>query len=666
MGKVLRSSWLAGLLVALATFVVFIPALGNGFVNWDDDENFLWNPHYRGLAWANLRWMFTAVHQGLYTPTAWLTLGLDYVLWGMAPAGYHLTSVVLHAANALLCYLVARRLLAAAFAPGGATGDSALTAGALTAALFFALHPLRVESVAWVTERRDVVVGLFTLLVVLAYLRAWERGTAGRLHRGWYWVSVALFVPALLAKAIVVGLPLVLFALDVHPLRRLGTPGSSATSVARAMAEKIPFVILSAGVSALSIGILAGQRAISSLDALGPVQRLALSAYGLAFYLAKTLAPWPLAPLYPMAYPVEPWTAKYLFPAALVTLITVATILAARRWTAGLIVWVSYALLLAPVLGLFQAGPQIAADRYSYLAGLGLALLAGAAVVWAARASARGRISPLLGRAVPLAAALVLVLLAVQTIRQVGVWRDSVTLWRHAIAAEPDSDIPIFYLGWALADEGRFDEARALFTDALGRVPPERVASRAELLLHRGILDQRRGNLSGAERDFREVLSLDAGHPAGRIRLGSVRAAQGDQDEAIALFTRAATLLPEWRRYPLWEIRAAITDMPPTAPGARAALEVALGISLQQFNALDQAEVAYRRALELAPGHVSAWNNLGVVQAQQGRLADAADSFARALQLEPGNRDACANGRRAAAAARRTLPELDRCPAPRP
>src|SRR5438876_8631429 len=165
--------WLVPALIAFFTFAAFLPVLHNQFVNWDDADNFLDNPHYRGLGWTQLRWMWTT-HLGHYIPLTWMTLGLDYLLWGMKPVGYHLTSLLLHAANAVVFFFVVRRLLTRAL-PSPAERGHALAVSAGVAALVFAIHPLRVESVAWVTERRDVLSGLLYLLTILMYLWACER-----------------------------------------------------------------------------------------------------------------------------------------------------------------------------------------------------------------------------------------------------------------------------------------------------------------------------------------------------------------------------------------------------------------------------------------------------------------------------------------------------------
>ena len=175
-------SWLVPALIALVIFAAFLPALHNQFVNWDDDKNFLENPHYRGLGWTQLSWMWTT-HMGHYIPLTWMTLGLDYLLWGMNPVGYHLTNLLLHAANAVVFFFVVRRLLTRALSSPSEHGY-ALAVSAGFAALLFAIHPLRVESVAWVTERRDVLSGLLYLSAILIYLRASERGeTTDKLSR---------------------------------------------------------------------------------------------------------------------------------------------------------------------------------------------------------------------------------------------------------------------------------------------------------------------------------------------------------------------------------------------------------------------------------------------------------------------------------------------------
>src|SRR2546428_1159099 len=263
------------LVIAFSTFAAFLPALQNQFVDWDDAANFLDNPHYRGLGWTHLRWMWTT-HLGHYIPLTWMTLGLDYLLWGMNPLGYHLTNLLLHAANAVVFFFVVHRLLARAL-PSPSERGHALTVSAGFAALVFAIHPLRVESVAWVTERRDVLSGLFYLVTILLYLRACERGARSR---GWYWLSVAAFVLALLSKSMVVNLPIVLLILDVYPLRRLGgAVGWWSEPARRAYVEKIPFVLLAAAASAIALIAQPSHDTMVSGVQLSALDRLLVSTY---------------------------------------------------------------------------------------------------------------------------------------------------------------------------------------------------------------------------------------------------------------------------------------------------------------------------------------------------------------------------------------------------
>src|SRR6266700_5914769 len=369
--------WLVPVLIALVTFAAFLPALQNQFVDWDDAANFLDNPHYRGLGWTHLHWMWTT-HLGHYIPLTWMTLGLDYLLWGMNPVGYHLTNLLLHAPNAVVFFFVVRRLLTRALSSPSERGHAlALSAG--FASLVFAIHPLRVESVAWATERRDVLSGLFYLLTILMYLRALEREERGR---GWYWLSVAVFVLALLSKSMVVNLPVVLLILDVYPLRRLGgATGWWSEPARRVYVEKIPFVLLATAAAAIAVMAQLSVHAAASLAQLSVPGRVAVSAYGLSFYLWKMVVPLNLSPLYPLSPIVNPWAMPFVLSYTTVLAITAIALALRRRVPGPRAAWSAYVVVLLPVLGIFQSGPQIAADRYTYLASLGWAILVSAGVL---------------------------------------------------------------------------------------------------------------------------------------------------------------------------------------------------------------------------------------------------------------------------------------------
>ena len=389
--------WVDPALVALLAVLVFLPGVFGTFVNWDDERNFLQNADYRGLGWPQLRWMLTTSHMGPWAPLTWVTLGADYLLWGMNPRGYHVTSLLFHAGGATLFLLVARRLLAAglgtpphpALSPTGAEGaaapsplredgggeGAAIRIGAVGAALLFALHPLRVESVVWITERRDVVSGVFYLLTVLAYLAAVGRRAAGRGLGGFYWTSLGCFVLAVLSKSMVVSLPVVLLILDVYPLGRLGgRAGWTGAAARRVLAEKIPFLLVAAAGAAVAFLALRPWGNLLSLGDFGPAQRAAVSVYGLAFYLWKTLVPIGLSPLYALPRSVDPLALPFVFSGVVVLALSAAAVIMRRRWPWLAAAWSAYVVTALPVLGVFQNGPQIAADRYTYLPVLGWAL----------------------------------------------------------------------------------------------------------------------------------------------------------------------------------------------------------------------------------------------------------------------------------------------------
>ena len=496
--------WVAPCLVALVTVAAFLPVLDAGFVNWDDDENFLRNVHYRGLGPQQLRWMLTAYHMGHWTPLTWLTLGLDHTLWGMDPRGYHLTSLLFHAGAGLLFYFLSLRLLRLALP--ATTGEPSLRIGAAAAALLFAVHPLRAESVAWVTERRDVVSGMLYLAAALAYLRGVEDGA--RRRAAWYWGAVALFAGALLAKASTLTLPVVLVVLDVYPLRRLGGPRGWLDR--RVWIEKLPFVVLAAAAALVAFQALAPLGTTPSLRQLPVAPRALIGIYGIAFYLIRTLLPVDLSPLYQLPVGVT-WLHFGI--------VIGGTALAAttwRRWPAFTAAWGLYVVILLPVLRLVQGGPQVVADRYSYLACLGWALLVGGA---AARQWAGARVLRVV-LAVWIAA------LGALTWQQAAAWHDSVTLWSHAVAVNPESRAAHANLARAHAAEGRIAAAAAHYEETL-RLSHNQAPYHAII----AELYARTGSDRGAAIRFAEALRLNPGLPeacAGLRRLSARGSAPPD------------------------------------------------------------------------------------------------------------------------------------------
>ena len=529
-------SWLIPVLIVLVTSAAFLPALQNQFLRWDDHKNFLGNPHYRGLGWMHLRWMWTT-HLGHYIPLTWMTLGLDYVLWGMNPLGYHLTNLLLHAANAVLFYFVAFRILGLGLPDPGDRRQADLVLSAGFAALVFAIHPLRVESVAWVTERRDVLSGLFYLSAILIYLRTCERGERGR---GWYWAAVGLFACALLSKSMVVNLPIVLLILDVYPLRRLGgATGWWSEPARRVYVEKIPFVLLATAAAAIAVMAQLSVHAAASLAQLSVPGRVAVSAYGLSFYLWKMVVPLNLSPLYPLSPIVNPWAMPFVLSYTMVLAIT-AIALALRRRVPGLpAAWSAYVVVLLPVLGIFQSGPQIAADRYTYLASLGWAILAGACLLFCwriSRTSTTGTPTtlPIAGVAICVVAGL-----GVLTWNQVHIWHDSERLWTYTVAIHPNSSLAQFSLGIVLSAQGKPTEAIEHFQKGL-QLRPDEPSAHTNL----GVALIQQGKLADAIEHFRQAVRIYPDDALAHTNWGSALIDLGKPSEAIEHYSKALRITP--------------------------------------------------------------------------------------------------------------------------
>ena len=595
--------WLVPVLIALVTFAAFLPALQNQFVSWDDPENFLDNPHYRGLAWSQLRWMWTTFHMGLYMPLTWMTLGLDYLLWGMNPFGYHLTNLLLHATNAVVFYFVALWILTLAL-PSPSERGHALAGSASFAALLFALHPLRVESVAWVTERRDVLSGLLYLLTILVYLRACEREGRGR---WWYWLSVVLFACALLSKSMAVSLPVVLLILDVYPLRRVGRAiGWWSEPARRVYAEKIPFVLLVAAACPIAFKALFALDNMASLVHLSVLGRLALSAYSLGFYLWKMLVPVNLSPLYALPPTLNPRAMLFVPSYGLVLAIT-ALALTLRRRVPGLpAVWGAYVVVLLPVLGIFQNGPQIAADRYTYLAGLGWAILAGAGLLSCWRASRRSQTGTPTTSLLAGIAICIVVGLGVLTWKQVQVWRDSQRLWTHAVALDPNSPLAQFSLGIVLSERGKPTEAIEHFREAL-RMAPDLAGAHDNWGQALNLL----GKPTEAIEHFREALRIKPNLAEAHNNWGQALGQQVQLDETIGRLLPVGHIEPEL-------LKAAHRAL---ALGGQATI--------------DEAIEHFQQALRINPELAEAHSNLGLALVRQGKLAEAIEHFQQAVHFRP-------------------------------
>jgi len=609
-------------LVGVLAFVAFLPALDGGFVDWDDDRNFLWNTGYRGLGLRELQWMFTATWMGHYIPLTWLSLGLNYALGGMEPWGYHLGNLLLHAANTALLFFVARRLLAvAAISPGphaNAPGEGkadrahqeeggvAVAWGAAAAALLWALHPLRVESVAWVTERRDVLCGFFYLLAVLAYLRGAARERT--LSRRWLAASLVAFAAALGSKAIAMTLPVTLLVLDVYPLRRLrlGWPAL--------VREKMGHFALGAVGAAVASWAVTRGAGWTSYDAYGLEARLAMTGYSFWFFPSKLIWPEKLSPLYELPARISLLDAEFLWPTVGVVAVTAILLLGRRRLPGAFAAWLQSIIVLAPVSGIAHAGHQLAHDRYSYLSGLGFAVLAGAAVTWLGQQRAHGRVSRWVLATTGTAVVLALAGLGAGSWVQSRTWHDSESLWRSAVTAHPTCALCRRKLGNVLLAAGLHREAEAELTRAIA-LRPERPTAHNSL----GALFVAQGRLDEAEAAFREAIRLTPHYAEAVANLGALYARQRRYAEAIAELRRAVALSPE-------------------LDSARGNLAFALdnaGIVLAREGKPAEAVALFREATELLPAEAAFWRNLGQALIADGNATEAVPPLERAVALRP-------------------------------
>jgi Tfp pilus assembly protein PilF len=589
------------------TFVAFLPVLHNGFVDWDDEDNFLANPHYRGLGWAQLRWMFTTFHMGPYQPLSWVTLGLDYSIWGMNPVGYHLTNLVLHIANAVVFYFICRRLLSVSFSVPDDNRPWGLDGSAAFGALYFAIHPLRVESVAWATERRDVVSGFFFLWTIYCYLRSHSSPRDDTLSQRWLRVALVTYVLSLLAKATAMTLPVILLLLDIYPLRRLNSePRSWWESAQRGvLREKVPFVV---SAIAFAIVALVGQQqssALRSLQSHGVGSRIAQAFFGASFYLCKTLVPVRLSPLYEILPSFSPWDPAMLAGGALTIGVTVVLFFLRHRWPAGLACWTYSVVTLAPVLGFVSIGPQLVAERYSYLACLSWAVLAGGVLFYYLRISAVQNTGARLRIAAYGAAMVVFSVFVLLTWRQTTVWHDTGTLWSHVLEVDPNSSIAHYNLGRYLAKQGKYTEAISHYRQAL-RIRPDDADTHNNM----GLLLAIRGQIDASLEEFQIAAQIDPKYARAFFNMGRVFARQGDLEKAIQNYQQALKLEPN-----------------------EAEIHLALGTVLAQQGRQGPATMHFQEAVKLNPDLADAHVAFARSLAAQGKKDEAEKHYREALRL---------------------------------
>ena len=609
--------WFVSLVLAVVTFAVFRQVTTYPFVEFDDQDYILSNPHVQGgLSPQNVAWAFGSSYASNWHPVTWISHMLDADLFGPNAAGPHLVNLLLHIANTLLLFAFWRQ----------ATG--ALWRSAFVAALF-ALHPLHVESVAWVAERKDVLSGLFALLTLLAYLRYTRLKASGappalapaapqagagsaaappRPPGFYYLLALGWFALGLMSKPMLVTFPILLLLLDYWPLRRF-TPGSSreaATQGWTLVREKLPFLGLAAMSCLLTLVAQQQGGALRSLARFSLSARIENALVSYARYLGKTFWPVNLSLLYP--HPGH-WSLVSVVLSTLLLLgLCAAALLIRRRLPYAFSGWYWFFISLVPVIGLVQVGEQSMADRYMYLPSIGLF----AALAWGGAALlARCRVTGAGAAVVP---ALVLVTCAVVTTRQVPHWRDTESLYLRAIAVTSPNPSAVrflayhyYNLGNAAKDAGHFDEAIARYRRSLELDP-------GSSLTHNnlGMAIQNSGHVDEAIAEYIRAVQLQPGNANARNNLGVALAAIGRADEAVQQLTESVRLDPN-----------------------NAGAHNNLGALLFRQGKFTEAIPEYTEAVRLSPGSPAVLDNLGDALARAGRGEEAGAAFRRALQLNP-------------------------------
>lgn len=643
-----RLTILICLVLAALTLAAYWQVLGHGFVAYDDDEYVFENEYVKsGLTLQSAKWAFTHFHSANWHPLTWISHMLDRSIYGMKPFGHHLTNVLIHILSALLLYLLLQRM----------TG--CIWRSAFVAALF-ALHPLHVESVAWVSERKDVLSTLFWLLTMHAYVSYVRRP-----GRAWYAVSLLAFAFGLMSKPMLVTLPLILLVADYWPLRRLeGKSPDRAPVLTKLLLEKAPFFALSGASCVVTFLAQRHGGAVMGIDHASIGIRVANALVSYIAYLGKTLWPAKLAVIYPHPFDTIP-TWQVIGSAVLLAAISVLTLRAARKLPYLAAGWLWYLITLVPVIGLVQVGGQAMADRYTYVPLIGVFT----ALTWLLAAPV-GRLGRVGQTTLP---AVVVCACAVGTWNQTAHWKDSLTLFTRAAAVtgpnhvaqtgiglalnkqgkleeaiahleasirirpsakaynglgvvlvrmdkpieavaayekalelEPISAKTYSNLGFLLIDLGRLDEAVARFKTSI-KQDPEAAAPHFGL----GVVYTQKGQADAAERAFLDALRIDAKNSYANIELGDIALRRGDTDKAIEYFEAAARISPT----------------PET--------HYRLGSMLAHQQRLDEAMEHYRSAVRLKPDYAEAHYDLAVALSASGQLDEAIEHYSEAVRIAP-------------------------------
>ena len=680
MGRPRFPAWLLAVLLALLTIAIYWPATQCGFVNYDDDMYVTDNAHViSGVTWESLKWACLNPVSANWHPLTILSHMLDCQIFGLQPAGHHLTNVLFHALNAALVFVLLQNMTGARWR-------------SLFVAALFAVHPLRVESVAWVSERKDVLSGLFGLLSLISYARyvqgrtqnaecrmqkpaipGTQRASRVTFHGSgfvshastFYLLSLFFLALGLMSKPMLVTWPFVMLLLDYWPLRRMQNEEATGTQQAPRIAfhvsrftfhvprpallpllfEKIPFFALAALASVMTFVVQQHGGAMKGAEKLPLGERSGNALISCCRYLGKLFWPSDLVIFYwhPGQWPI----GKVLLAGGLILGLSVLLWVQRRRFPVLLVGWLWFVGTLVPVIGLVQVGQQAMADRYTYIPSLGVLIFA----IWGAYEIARRWQHQVMALSVAGGAAIVLS--AALTRQQIGHWTDSEALFRHALEVTENNYVAHKFLGDALDKRGQIDGAISQYQQSLRLKPDD-----ALVCNNLGVALDKKGQTEDAIRQYREVIRLEPDRPFPHYNLGNALLKKGQMDKAITQYQEAIRLKPDYADAHnnlgnalnnKGQLDAAIEQYQQAIrlDSDYAIAHNNLGAALGKKGQSDAAIRQYQEAIRLNPQDALAHNNLGVALDKMGRTDEAISQFQEAARLKPDYTDAKDNLARA-------------------
>lgn len=548
-----RLLWIISVILFLVAFIIYLPALQNEFVNWDDPHYVYKNTHIRSIDLNLIHWAFTNLDFGVWHPLTFLSLAIDYSIWGNNPAGYHLTNILLHSANTVFVFFTVLFLMRER-----SHDKKKLLVTSFSAALIFSIHPMSAESVVWVTERKDVLCAFFYLLAIIAYIQYINFKSKSS-----YIYSILFFMLAIMSKPMAVSIPLVMLLVDYYPFERY-----KRVDIKRLLLEKLPFILMCVMVSLVTLSAHTIHQGVRTQDDSNWLEHPAVTIYSFAFYIVKMVFPFNLAPVYIYPKNIDIFGPEYIISFIFLITITALSVLLFRASRLFVVIWVYYIITLLPVIGIVQIKTQIVANRFIYLPGIGLFILVGLALSEILDQTNRRKIFYI---AVP-ALLTISGLLVNMTWKQISLWHDPITFWSYemkcyprttfmahifkgeayleaglskeaideydlAIKTDPTSDRGYYERGVAYGSAGRYIEALNDFAKTIEINPLHKTVYNVRALAYRAI-----GNYQGALIDLNKAIDINPQYAEAYYNLGLTYLSIGDKEQAVKYYRKAASL----------------------------------------------------------------------------------------------------------------------------